>query len=376
MFDITARYHDRIAAAKDRLASAWRGENHDRPGFILGDVNYALCGQYDPPDDYYDPAPMFAYQAAKIEQHMATIADDYVPVLFPWYGTAVIPSSLGVPVRFSQGVDPEAAGVIITEPSDIAKLELPDPDKDGLMPKVLATIDYFRANSDAAISTTDTQGPLNIALTLTGVETLFVWMYECPDAVHELMDFCTTALIEWLKVQKLHAGNSMDGDAYPHAIYLPAGYGGVVFSDDDMTAISPEHYAEFVLPYNERLLAAFGGGTVHFCGSARHQIDNVVTMKHCTGVNNFLMGDYWQAQQLRQGMLHKGAIMACDYNAADIATHCAEIREALADPAGMVASVLIAPTMALVGNKYITSDRTTEAITAEYTTRLSAWLTG
>ena len=356
------------------MAATWRGENHDRPAFVLGDVNYAACGQYDVPEDYYNPVPMFQYQAAKIERHMAEIEDDYVPVLFPWYGIAVLPSSLGVSVRFHKGLDPEAEGAIITEPSDVGRLELPDMEADGLMPKVLATIDYFRANSDAAVSVTDTQGPLTLALTMTGVETLFIWMYDEPDIVHELLDFCTTALIEWLKVQKAHAGHMIDGDAYPHAIYLPTGCGGVVFSDDDLTAISAEHYREFVRPCNERLLAAFGGGTIHFCGSARHQIENLTSMRGCTGVNNFMMGDYWQAQQMRARLLHRGAVMACEFNALDIAGQCADLREAMADPAGVVANVCIAPTMALVGDKYVTSNRTRDSIVDEYMSQLGGWL--
>jgi len=372
MFDIVARHQARIDAAKQQLARAWRGENHDRPAFILGDVNYALCGQYDVPDDYYNPARMFEYQTTKIERHMAEIDDDYVPVLYPWYGTAVLPSALGVAVRFHKGLDPEADGFVVTEPGDVSRLELPDPNSDGLMPKVLDAIDYFRANSDAAISVTDTQGPLTLALTLAGVETLFVWMYDEPQAVHALMDFCTEALIEWIKVQKAHAGHIIDGDAWPHAIALPAGFGGVAFSDDDITAISAEHYREFAIPCNEQLLTAFGGGTLHFCGSARHQIDNIVATKGCHGVNNFLMGDYEQAGRLRAGL--GDALMACDFNALDIPDHCAALRQAFDDPAGVVASVLIAPTMALLGDKYVTSQRTRDEIVGQYSSQLSDWL--
>lgn len=371
MFDVVARYQGRIDAAKDRLARVWRGENRDRPAFVFGDVNYALCGQYDVPDDYYTPAKMFAYQAAKIERHMAQIDDDYLPVLYPWFGTAVLPSALGVAVRFHKGMDPEADGFVVTEPGDVGRLELPDPNSAGLMPAVLEAIDYFRANSDAAVSVTDTQGPLTLALTLAGVETLFVWMYEQPGAVHALLDFCTEALIQWLRVQKAHAGHQIAGDAWPHAIGLPAGFGGVAFSDDDMTAISAQHYREFVMPRNEKLLGAFGGGTIHMCGSARHQIENVLATRGCTGVNNFLMGDYGQARLLRDGLRGRGALMACDFNALDIPAHCEALRQAFDDPAGAVVSVLIAPTMALVGDKYVVSARTTDDIVEQYVSLLS-----
>ena len=374
MFDIVARHRERVAATRERLEGVWRGENHDRPAFVLGDVNYALFGQYDAPGEYYDPVQMLEYQAAKIERHMSEIHDDYLPVLYPWFGTAVLPSALGVAVRFHKGMDPEADGFVVTDPKDVDQLALPNPISDGLMPLVLETIDYFRANSDAAISVTDTQGPLTLALTLAGVENLFVWMYDEPSAAHKLLDFCTDALIGWLKVQKAHAGHRIDGDAWPHAIWLPDGFGGVAFSDDDMTAIGAELYREFVVPCNERLLAAFGGGTIHFCGSARHQIDNIFAPKGCSGVNNFLMGDYAQGQLLQNGLRGRGALMACDFNALDIPAHCAALRQAVDDPSGVVASVLIAPTIALVNDKYVASNRTRDDIVEQYTTQLADWL--
>lgn len=373
MFNIVERYKDRIEAAKERFSLTWRGENQDRPAFVLADVNAALVGYDDSPEDYYEPACMFEYQAAKIERHMAEIPDDYVPVFHPWYSTAVLPSALGVKVRFQKGMDPAAEGPVIKEPGDIRKLTVPDPYTCGLMPKVLTAIDYFRANTDAYVSVTDTQGPLNIALTLTGAQTLFIWMYEHPHAVHELMGFCTEALISWVKIQKKHAEHELCADAYPHTLYLPEGFGGIAFSDDDLTVISSEQYRELVMPYNERLLDAFGGGTVHFCGSARHQIENLAAMKGCFGVNNFAMDDMEQVIELRERFRAKGALMACDYNALDIPAQCGTWLRTLSDPAGCVASIFVAPGMALSDGKYFTSDRTRESIIGEYMERLAPW---
>ena len=100
-------------------------------------------------------------------------------------------------------------GPAITEPSQVARLVPPDPERDGLMPRVLACIDHFRANSDLPVSFTDNQGPLNIALNLVGLERLVIWMAEEPGVVHELMDFCTTVLVDWVRLQKERAGAPM-----------------------------------------------------------------------------------------------------------------------------------------------------------------------
>jgi len=375
-FNIVERYRERIKSSKERLSLAWRGENKDRPAFVIHDVNAALFGYDDAPDEYFEYKSMFEYQAAKIERHMAEIPDNYIPVFHPWYSTAVLPSALGVKVRFFKGMDPAAEGGVIEEPGDINKLETPDPYTQGLMPKVLSAIDYFRKNTDAAVAVTDTQGPLNIALTLTGIEKLFIWMFEYPHAVHELMDFCTDALIQWIKVQKNHAGHKLHGDSYPHTLYLPSGYGGVSFSDDDLVVISPSQYREFVMPYNEKLLAAFGGGTVHFCGSAEHQLENLANMIGCTGVNNFMMGNLRQAYSLLKLFRGKGAIMACDYNAVDIQGQCNSLKRMLSgDPSGCVAGLFITPKTALSDDgTYIEYEGSRDELVSIYAKQFDSWL--
>lgn len=366
-------YAKRIGTARARLAMTWRGENTDRPALILSDVNYALCGQYDIPAHYFDPAVMFEYQMGKIERHLRDIPDDYIPVLHPWYGTTVVPSAFGAPVAYFTGADPSLSGTVLGAPEDIAHLRKPDPYRDGQMPQVLACIDYMKAHTDLPVCVTDCQGPFNIALSLAGTENLFGWMYEEPDAVHELMDRCTDALIDWVKVQKEHAGHALNADAYPHAIELPAGCGGVAFSDDDVVAVSAGHYREFVRPYNERLLAAFGGGSMHFCGSARHQIDTITGSKGLTAVNNFCMGDFGQIEALQQQMRGRGAVMACDFNAEDPGWQNEGFRRlAQNDPRGLVCAIFVAPRMALrADGKYTDGDRKTEEILSAFRALLS-----
>jgi len=68
--DLMDRYGQRISDARLRLEKTWWHENHDRPAIIMSDVNYALCGQYDIPENYYAPAVMFRYQMKKIVHHL------------------------------------------------------------------------------------------------------------------------------------------------------------------------------------------------------------------------------------------------------------------------------------------------------------------
>ena len=371
-YDVMSRYQKRITHSRERLRAAWNRQN-DKPVFIISDVNYALCGQHDIPQDYFEPAVMFEYQMNKIERHMREIDDDYIPVFHPWYGTAVVPSALGITVRFQKGLDPSATGAVLGEAADVKKLCEPDYQTSGQFPDVLRCLKYFHENTDAPVCVTDTQGPFNIALTLAGAENLFVWMYEEPALVHELMEFCTHVLIKWVNAQKTVLGLASDQGAYPHAIELPEGFGGVAFSDDDAGLVSRAQYEEFVVPYNEMLLAAFSGGTMHFCGSAHQQLDSITGMKGLGGVNNFCMSDFGQIRRLQTLMEGKGAVMACDFNAADPASYCAEFKHAVGDMRGIVNGVFVASGMRLSGGKYVYELKNSDETVEQYLKEFNNW---
>ena len=319
---------DRIEQARQRIHDAYSHKDTGEMPVLVMDVNYWVSGESPQliPDDYFtSPARMLEFQLAKINRHLASIQDDYIPLLYPWYGTGVAPSAIGSKVLFQRGMDPAVEGPVLERPEDIRKLRPPNPLTDGLMPRVLETIRYFRQHSDLPVMFTDAQGPLNIALTLCGVENFFVWAKEQPTLAHELMDYTTQVLIEWIRVQKQYAGQPESSGAFPHSILLPEGFGGVCISDDDCTVISPRMYREFVVPYNSRVFQAFGGGTLHFCGSAKHQIENFLATEGLTGINCFCMGDFDQIRCMQQRFDNRLALMVCDFTPLHIDSYYSEI---------------------------------------------------
>ena len=299
--------------------------------------------------DYFEPgagASQQAFQEAKITAHLATYDDIYVPYLFPWYGTVVVPSALGCPIVFQPGEEPAVQGPAITEPAQVARLVPPDPERDGLMPRVLACIDHFRAHSDLPVSFTDNQGPLNIALNLVGLERLVIWMAEEPTVVHELMDFCTTVLIDWLRLQKERAGAPADGGAFPHLVPLPDGIGGVWLSDDDSTVLSPRLYREFVVPYNGRVFGAFGGGTLHYCGDGGHQLENYLATDGLVGINVWCMGHFRQVFRAQELFGDRVTIMIGDYTPLEPEPYFADLFAGLV-PRGVIVATYPSPSTAL-----------------------------
>jgi uroporphyrinogen-III decarboxylase len=320
----------RFDAAAARIADAYRHAPTDRPPVVIQDANYFLMGEVPNaiPDDYFEEGAFSSQvnrQVAKIRAHLERFDDDYIPFLFPWYGTGVVPSALGCSILFQPKEEPAVEVPVVTSPEQVKRLVPPDPYRDGLMPRVLRCIDYMRANSDLPVSFTDNQGPFNIALNLVGVNAIMLWMYDHPTVVHELMDFCTTVLIDWVRVQKEHAGQTMDGGAFPHFVSLPAGRGGVWISDDDCTIMSPALYREFVVPYNSRVFQAFGGGTLHYCGTATHQLENFLATDGLIGINNWSQGDFravFRAQDAYAGRL---VLVVDDFAPLDIDGYYAEL---------------------------------------------------
>jgi len=311
-----------------------------------------------------NPAVMTQFQADRMKDHLEKFEDYFVPFLFPWYGTGVVPSALGCDVIFHKNQDPATGKPIIHEVNKIASLKKPDYCKDGLMPKVLKTIDFMRENTNLPVSITDPQGPLNIALSICGVENLFIWMCTNPDEVHQLMSFCAEVLIEWITIQKEHAGQDMDSGAWPHGIILPKGFGGVWIADDDCTQISSEMYKEFVVPYNSKVLNAFGGGTIHFCGSARHQINNFLETDGLKGINNFCMGDFEQIYEMQEKFEDKLALMVCDFTPLEIENYFSLLFEKLQFKGTILASYVSAG-YALHNGRYEVTNRNVDKVTSD-----------
>lgn len=364
---VAAGSRARFEEARQRIRAAYLHQDTGQLPVVVMDVNYWLFGE-DPariPDDYFErDEAMFAFQMGKIRRRLEQLRDDYVPLLFPWFGTGVVPSALGSRVVFEPQMDPAIAGLLIADPRDIRRLSAPDPLKDGLMPRVLQCIDYMRQHADLPVSFTDCQGPLNIALSLCGVQNLFLWMHDYPSLVHELMDFCTDVLIRWVKVQKQHAGQPAEGGAFPLGVLLPEGFGGVWLSDDDCTVISPGLYKEFVVPYNSRVFKAFGGGALHFCGTAEHQLGNFLNTEGMTALHCCCLGNFRQVYRMQQAFENRLALMVGDYTPLDLEGYYAGLLGQLKRK-GTILVAYPASRVALHNGKYEMVCRDAAAVAAE-----------
>lgn len=287
-FDLRPRL-ERLQAAFERRPVT----EAEQVPLIINTPTYFSFGSLDKPHDYYTkPAAMLAYQAAGFERHLRSVDDDLVPYFMPWLGTGVLASMFGADIRMPQDPadDPAVAAPCIHSPADIARLKLPDPQRAGWGPRVLDCIDYARRHGDLPVGLTDLQGPLDTIGQLCGQARLYEWMRHEPQAVHDLFDLATEAFIAWVKIQKEHTGEPPEWSHGLQGVYSPGC--GVWESDDDLTLIGPELYAEFAAPRVERICAAFGGGSVHYCGNGSQHLDTFAAIPHLSVINNSPLGNF------------------------------------------------------------------------------------
>jgi hypothetical protein len=87
-------------------------------------------------------------------------------------------------------------------------------------------------------------------------------------------------------------------------------------SEDTATLLSPQHIDEFCFPYTRRLLAEFGGGWVHFCGSNPHLYSGFRQLPEVSGLN-FGNPERFDATEViagcqQRGIVYNGALSFAD----------------------------------------------------------------
>ncbi len=369
MENVLNKWQKRINRSEEELATTFRFTNKKSP-IVIVDANYWTFGD-DPdiiPDDFYTkPESILQYQMDKIESHFTNVPEDaYIPFLHPWYGTGVLASAFGIDIICNPKADPAVDISSMQHPEEIDSLKIPIPGESGAMKIVTRMIDHFMEKTDLPVVFTDCQGPLSTAFQVAGYDKLCYWMYEEPVSVHKLMTMVTNALIEWVRFQKERTGQPLDGSSYPLSVKLPSGFGGVWMSDDDSVIMDDALYNEFVRPYNEKLLAAFGGGCIHYCGNSTQNIENYCNTRGVTAINNFTLDNMESAGKIRRALRDKGiTYMACDFIPSEdrMEDYYRELRKEMDGTEGLIIAAYIAPAIALNKGKYDAVNRPREILT-------------
>ncbi len=354
--DFRSRFEKHLDRVRAKTADVFAFRPVSRPPFIVNSAFYWSFG-LDPetiPDAYYlQPEVMTRFQERAYYEQMCAVEDDFVPYLVPWFGTIVVASAFGCQIEFYPKLDPAAnpRWYPVKNAAEVRRLELPDPEKDGLMPRVLEFQRYMRANSFLPVGITDFQGPLTTANQLMGYDRLIYLMQDDPTVLHELMDKITTALIGWAKRQKREIGELLTECISDQQIYTGR-HAGIWFSDDDCVLMSPTSYREFVVPYNSRILREFGGGCLHYCGNGTHQAENFLATDGLLAVNTYTLHHTRAFRELKQKLEDRIVLFACDFTPVKYEHYFPDLLDGLSYR-GLVVQSQFSPVVGLLsGGKY------------------------
>ncbi|NQU10399.1 hypothetical protein HQ590_06400 [bacterium] len=156
-------------------------------------------------------------------------------------------STLGVPVIIEPAAAEPYTRPIIKSPADIDRLREPDDYlAAGLVPQRLALAEQLHARRpDAAMHIGHSfEGPVTTAVLLMGQD-FFMLPYDDPQRAHALLTFVTGSAIRYCRAISAHQQQ-------------PLGNTSIGFPDDFAGMFRPELFAEFVVPYWQRIYEELG----------------------------------------------------------------------------------------------------------------------
>lgn len=185
--------------------------------------------------------------------------DDLIPAVAPWYGIAEHTAFLGGEVEFTGGTSFNHQ--ILTDWNDFDKLKL-----DENHPWLRMVIDGIKHCREKwgemfAAKLRGADGPMDIANIVRGND-LFTDVYDHPDELHKLMDFCASA-VRFTMDRQLKEATILEGGVITgFDIWLPLTCCGHL-SDDASCMMSVENYEEFGLPYMRKVCSAYENVMLH-----------------------------------------------------------------------------------------------------------------
>ena len=128
-----------------------------------------------------------------------------------------------------------------------------------------------RSGGRYAVSQTLMRGPTDLAEAVLGPELMSLSLYDTPAALRRFLDEATDIFIEVLHAQLERTPRVEGGYVNPFGVWAP---GTVVRTQCDASAIlSPKQYAEWYLPYDERICRSVDFSMIHLHSCSMHTVD-------------------------------------------------------------------------------------------------------
>ncbi|TLM80079.1 MAG: uroporphyrinogen decarboxylase, partial [Actinobacteria bacterium] len=153
-------------------------------------------------------------------------------------------------------VEPRVTDYGAGEPAEVMARPLPNPQKDGRLPVVLAAINLLARHSSGVPVIGNLTGPVSLATSVMDPMKFFRLMRKDRESIHLMLDYLTEHLVCFARRQ------------------IAAGADVIAIADPTATGeiLGSNNFREFVTPLLVRLVreirAAGAGAIVHICGDA------------------------------------------------------------------------------------------------------------
>jgi hypothetical protein len=218
------------------------------------------------------------------------VKDDFPPHIRSNHGVGIIASLFGAECKIFNNTMPWVEHLGYEELKKVASRGVPELYQ-ALGKKVVDTHRFYLEKLKGypkcfrciRITQPDLQGPFDIAELLVGGD-IFLGVYDYPELLHELLSVITETYIAFRKsLDPLLTDSASDDFVYLHGCL----FGGKVLIKDDtgMANLSEEMYREFSKAYNDRIIEAFGGGSMHYCGPPKDWTHGALDTPLLRGIN-------------------------------------------------------------------------------------------
>ena len=177
------------------------------------------------------------------------------------YGASTIAAIYGVPIRYDQEQWPTSEHQYLTD-EEVDKLTPPDLEQNIFFQTLMEQVDWIGNHEEKISGYMNWQGVLNNAQRLRGQD-IFMDMYMAPERTMHLLDCVTTTMID--AARRLHQKQKKYEDILPF----------FTVSNCLVNMVDPGLYEEFLLPFDQKIAAAFGVIGIHNCAwSATPYLDH------------------------------------------------------------------------------------------------------
>ncbi|CAH2602418.1 Uroporphyrinogen decarboxylase [Rhodovastum atsumiense] len=172
-------------------------------------------------------------------------------------GSTGLVEAAGSKVVLPEASTPYVAEYVVTEKSDLDRLALPDPRRDGRLPHYLEALARLVDElGDEVPVSAGVGGPVSTASNLRSPDRFLRDLRTDPDFAHRLLEFALSLILAFVR----------------EAAKLPVGF-TITDPMSSGSLISPALYRDFAFPYQQRLIdgivAASGRRPVlHVCGNS------------------------------------------------------------------------------------------------------------